>query len=449
MGPGVELSYAAPSPQPQAHSDASTEGPAETTHMLLEQPLSSPCAVQQSLPFMTQSVQTKRTGSRRSPGSTRDTPASIKRARLDDEGTSSGGDEPTCTLLPEPECGVELCWTLQAVNVSVDPVGQACVFSPHFHTLLRTSSRTSGEHGGPPSAAGFECISPDALMHEQLHVQYTEVQQEACTAGEATLAAHVTALHQQQHMGQEPAAPDTLEHVDVEAEEADVYAEFDPLLFIRSLPPLESVVPKHRALLLPCKTRNCKRQTLVLDLDETLVHSCLEPTADADFKFPVHFNGQEHMIHVRKRPFLHEFMERVAELFEVVVFTASQKIYAEQLLNIIDPDKKYIKYRIFRESCVVVDGNYLKDLSVLGRDLSSTVIVDNSPQAFGFQVDNGIPIESWYEGRDDTELQKLLPFLEGLVNAEDVRPAIRMQYRMHELILTGYSSSSNVAEAMI
>jgi CTD small phosphatase-like protein 2 len=98
------------------------------------------------------------------------------------------------------------------------------------------------------------------------------------------------------------------------------------------------------------------------------------------------------------------------------------------------PDHKYIKHRMFRDSCLSVEGNFLKDLNVLGRDLKKSVLVDNSPHAFGYQVDNGIPIESWFDDRNDTELLKLERFLTTLHGVEDVRTVVRRTFQTYKLI---------------
>ncbi|XP_010559263.1 PREDICTED: uncharacterized protein LOC104827730 isoform X2 [Tarenaya hassleriana] len=213
--------------------------------------------------------------------------------------------------------------------------------------------------------------------------------------------------------------------VHADAEQAE---DFDPQLFIKNQPELSDVVLNYWPDLQPRDIQRRKAVTLVLDLDETLVHSSLEPCNDADFTFRVFFNMQENTVYVKRRPHLYRFLERVVELFHVVIFTASHSIYASQLLDILDPDGKFISQRFYRDSCILSDGIYTKDLTVLGLDLAKVAIVDNCPQVYRLQINNGIPIKSWYNDPTDDGLISLLPFLETLADANDVRPIIARRF---------------------
>ncbi|KAE9610388.1 putative protein-serine/threonine phosphatase [Lupinus albus] len=203
---------------------------------------------------------------------------------------------------------------------------------------------------------------------------------------------------------------------------------FDPQLFIKNFPELSYLESNDLFAQIPKQSQRRKSVTLVLDLDETLVHSTLEHCDDADFTFNVFYNMKENTVYVRQRPNLHTFLEIVSEMFEVVIFTASQSIYAKQLLDILDPDGRLISRRVYRDSCILSHGNYIKDLTVLGVDLTKVAIIDNSPQVFRLQVNNGIPIKSWYDDKLDCALMSLLPFLEILADSDDVRPIIAQRF---------------------
>jgi CTD small phosphatase-like protein 2 len=101
---------------------------------------------------------------------------------------------------------------------------------------------------------------------------------------------------------------------------------------------------------------------------------------------------------------------------------------------LLDPGRRLVRHRLFREHCVCVGGCFIKELSILGRDLRKTVIVDNSPMAYAYQLSNGVPIESWFSDEADNELLSLLPFLHSLLGEDDVRPLVRDKFRMHELL---------------
>ncbi|CDM26438.1 hypothetical protein DTO013E5_4825 [Penicillium roqueforti] len=155
------------------------------------------------------------------------------------------------------------------------------------------------------------------------------------------------------------------------------------------------------------------RKCLVLDLDETLVHSSFKVLERADFTIPVEIEGQYHNIYVIKRPGVDAFMKRVGELYEVVVFTASVSKYGDPLLDQLDIHN-VVHHRLFRESCYNHQGNYVKDLSQVGRDLKDTIIIDNSPTSYIFHPEHAIPISSWFSDAHDNELLDLIPVLEDL-----------------------------------
>jgi hypothetical protein len=115
--------------------------------------------------------------------------------------------------------------------------------------------------------------------------------------------------------------------------------DFNPWQFIASLPNYRAVQHLTPPVSLPPKSPTAPPLTLVLDLDETLVHCTVEAVQGADFEFPVVFHGTQYQVHVRQRPYLHEFLQKIKDKYEVVIFTASQKVYADTLLNQLDPGK--------------------------------------------------------------------------------------------------------------
>ncbi|SPO02132.1 related to plasma membrane phosphatase required for sodium stress response [Cephalotrichum gorgonifer] len=177
------------------------------------------------------------------------------------------------------------------------------------------------------------------------------------------------------------------------------------------------VVPEtpQKALLPPLAPELAGRKCLVLDLDETLVHSSFKILHQADFTIPVEIEGNYHNVYVIKRPGVDEFMKRVGELYEVVVFTASVSKYGDPLLDQLDIHK-VIHHRLFRESCYNHQGNYVKDLSQVGRDLKDTIIIDNSPTSYIFHPQHALPISSWFSDAHDNELLDLIPVLEDLAS---------------------------------
>ena len=186
----------------------------------------------------------------------------------------------------------------------------------------------------------------------------------------------------------------------------------------------------------PPSKEDAGKKTLILDLDETLVHSSFRPVPSPDFVIPVEIDGRVVDVYVIKRPYVDEFLKAVGPRFEVVVFTASLGKYADPLLDLLDKHN-VIKWRLFREACYPFEGSYVKDLQCMGRDPKSMILVDNSPHSYAFQPENAVPIGTFIDDMEDQELLDCLDTLLAVESAPDVRPTISAELRRKDIEIFG------------
>ena len=137
--------------------------------------------------------------------------------------------------------------------------------------------------------------------------------------------------------------------------------------------------------------------TLVIDLDETLIH----------FKRSSDLNSKKGILVFR--PYLFYFLSLMKKEYELVLFSFGNEKYVDPIINMIEKKEKYFSYRLYRRHAILSGKNFVKDLSKLGRDLKTILIIDNLPQAFKLQKENGIWVKAFYgDCKGDNETLKNL-----------------------------------------
>ncbi len=156
----------------------------------------------------------------------------------------------------------------------------------------------------------------------------------------------------------------------------------------------EENIPQPEIPFLKAKDKKDKREyTLVLDLDETLVHYMEDE--------------EEYNAYVKVRLGAENFINELSKFCEIVIFTASTEDYANTVINGLDC-KNNISYKLYRQHTNFVNGFNIKDLSKLGRDISKIIIIDNIEENFSLQPDNGLNICDFEGDENDNELNFLL-----------------------------------------
>ena len=197
------------------------------------------------------------------------------------------------------------------------------------------------------------------------------------------------------------------------------------------------------------------KKTLILDLDETLVHSCItndliiNSNNNLLFKYYSIEDNSQKYIKVIIRPYLKEFFLAISQKFEIVIFTASVKNYASPLIDIIDINK-ICKHRLFRDDCLLINGTFIKNLDLLNKNLKNVIIIDNSSKSFLLHPENGIKIKSFINDLNDKELLYLIPILNFLSEVDDVRKYINKirelnveSFKNYEMIINYFKKENN------
>ena len=171
-----------------------------------------------------------------------------------------------------------------------------------------------------------------------------------------------------------------------------------------------------------------KKFTLILDLDETLVRYKLNENNPDEAK-------------VIFRPGLFYFLNKIYPLFDIVIWTIATREYADPIIDLIEENKKYFIARLFREHATIKNNNFIKDLTNLGRDIKTIIIIDDKESNFSFQKQNGILIKpffgSYMELKNDFILYDLFKILTKIIldKSQDVRQGInKYQYEIKHKI---------------
>jgi len=168
------------------------------------------------------------------------------------------------------------------------------------------------------------------------------------------------------------------------------------------------------------------KKALVLDLDETLAHSHMDFDGHYDALLEFWTKNSVEVVAVNLRPHLRTFLRTVAMWYNVYIFTAAAREYADPLVNMIDVGG-VVKGRFFRDSCLETKLGSVKDLSLVQNDLRKVLIIDNSSVSYVLHEDNAVPISTWTHDPLDEQLLNLLPLLENLANVADVRSILSLR----------------------